>query len=339
MDPEQLRALVEEYRQNQMMAGQQDLIPEYDGGDPRTYVQLLAASHGSQLASQFTGGADIAPIMQEAADAGYYEGDPMGGLLGDALQVVGATGEFLAENPALFFALPFAVAGITGAFGASGSAAAAADGLAPMTTGGATMLPGGTGAGVAAVNSALAGAPMATLPAAIATPAAISAFTGTGAAAAAAPAAQAVLDSTGTAIPGTEPITAAGPAVGGAGVTPPAVTPPAVTPPAPAPTFFSRVGGFLQANRDIIGSVLAGVGESMLTSSAQENLLERQHELISANYAGTNPGRAFRGAAQNTQSTRPSERFGRSQAGGYGLRYNSQNGRMERELMPSRTPT
>jgi hypothetical protein len=53
-------------------------------------------------------------------------------------------------------------AALGGALGGAG--AATGDGLTTMTTGGASMLPGGTGAGVAAVNGALAGAPMASLP-------------------------------------------------------------------------------------------------------------------------------------------------------------------------------
>jgi hypothetical protein len=53
-------------------------------------------------------------------------------------------------------------AALGGALGGAG--AAAGDGLTTMTTGGASMLPGGTGYGVSAVNAAMAGAPMASLP-------------------------------------------------------------------------------------------------------------------------------------------------------------------------------
>jgi hypothetical protein len=54
-------------------------------------------------------------------------------------------------------------AALGGAFGLGGGGAAGAGGLSEMTTGGATMLPGGTGQGVAAVNAAFGGAPMASL--------------------------------------------------------------------------------------------------------------------------------------------------------------------------------
>lgn len=107
--------------------------------------------------------------------------------------------------------------------------------------------------------------------------------------------------------------------------------------PTVAPTIFSRIGSFLSNNRDIIGSVLTGIGEQIVSTNAQENLLREQRELISANYRGADPGKAYKPAAQNTQTQKPHERFAplKPSGGGYQLRFDPDKGKVVRELMPA----
>lgn len=104
-----------------------------------------------------------------------------------------------------------------------------------------------------------------------------------------------------------------------------------------APTVFSRVASFLRNNRDIIGSVLTGIGESIVQQNAQEDLLNQQRELISANYRGADPAKTYKPMAQNTQTQKPHERFAPSTAGQGGgrLRFDPLQGKIVRELMPT----
>lgn len=96
--------------------------------------------------------------------------------------------------------------------GAGESAAVATDGLTPITAGlgnpAAVALPGGNAAVQSAIGSAWGGSipAMASLPSAIATPAASAAFTGAAVPSVVGPAAaNGILDSSGSVIPGTEP--------------------------------------------------------------------------------------------------------------------------------------
>jgi len=129
---------------------------------------------------------------------------------------------------------------------------------------------------------------------------------------------------------------AAGPAMAAMPALPAALT--AAAPAAIAPTFFQRVGSFLTSNRDIIGSVIAGVGQQIATADAQTDLLRERHELTSSNYRGTDPARTYRRTAENTQTMTPAERFAPANVGGWGLSYDPKTGKMIRELMPQRTP-
>lgn len=168
-----LASRVAELNQQLGMVGQQGIPELAPGQDPRQYLQLLAASN-RPFAEQLAGeaGLDFPRLMQEAAATGMYEGQGSN----DLFSGIDRIGNFLSENPALFFGAPFLAAGLTGAFGAgSGSATAsssfanpsvaagAADGLAPITVG-ASSLPGGIPAVDAAVAGAWGGAPMASFP-------------------------------------------------------------------------------------------------------------------------------------------------------------------------------
>lgn len=186
--------------------------------------------------------------------------------------------------------------------------------------------------GAAAIASALqpAAAASGAAPAAPAAPAA--AAPAAAAPAAAAPAA--------TVAPNgllTGPMAAAGGGVGTLAGAVPAVGAGAGAAAAVTPTVFSRVGSFLARNRDIIGSVLTGIGESIVQQNAQEDLLRTQRELISANYRGADPGKNYRPMAQNTQTQKPHERFAPSTAGqgGSRLRFDPLQGKIVRELVPA----
>lgn len=139
--------------------------------------------------------------------------------------------------------------------------------------------------------------------------------------------------------------TAAGAAgAGGAAAVPTAVSPAAanaalnaVTNPAAltgastvAPTFFKRVGSFLSKNKDVIGSALAGLGESMATADLQRQLLKDKAAITSANYHGTDPSKTYRGLMPDTQTETPTERFGPHNYGGYQYDYDPKVGKIVR---------
>jgi hypothetical protein len=168
-----------------------------------------------------------------------------------------------------------ALAGAIGGGGAAGAGASGAAGaggtLGPMTTGGATMLPGGTGAGVAAVNSAMTGA------------------TTTMAAA---------------------PAVAATAARGG---------------------LMSRVGGFLGRNKDIVGNVLAGVGDSMAVDQefdGRRDLMREEAAITAGNYRGANPSAKYRGLAPVASGPTPTQRF--DDYAPYEYRYDAKSGTIRR---------
>jgi hypothetical protein len=109
--------------------------------------------------------------------------------------------------------------------------------------------------------------------------------------------------------------------------------------------LFRTVGSFLGRHKDIVGSVLATWGEATMAGKAQEaafenqrELLEREHELVASNYRGTGSGAGYRPMAQNTQTVKPAERYAAASTMSYGLKFNPQTGRMERELMPAGAP-
>lgn len=164
---EALRQAINQRNMQAAMVGSQNFLPEFTGStdqDVRQYVQMLAASD-PQTAEQFASftGSSIPDLMQEAEAAGYYRRAPTKGLLGKAMDVVGGIGRFAEDNPALMFALPFAVGAATGAFGGAGAGAGgagAAGGSAttfPLATGGpvtVSAIPGVTAGTTAATTAA-----------------------------------------------------------------------------------------------------------------------------------------------------------------------------------------
>lgn len=113
-------------------------------------------------------------------------------------------------------------------------------------------------------------------------------------------------------------LTAADSAAGGAAITG------AAAPAAAGTGFLSKVGSFLNKNKDVVGSVLQGVGQGLALDAenkAQQDLLQKKHDLIAGNYQGASPSTTFRGLAPNTGGQSPDQRFGRSTAGAGGWRY------------------
>jgi hypothetical protein len=139
--------------------------------------------------------------------------------------------------------------------------------------------------------------------------------TATATASAAAPAAaNGVTDAAGNAIPGTEVV---------GNVT-------------SAATGFKRVADFLSRNADVIGSILAGVGQELATANAEKDLLRERFDLTAANYRGADPGRAYRPAAPRTSGPKAGERFAPpTKPTSWGLVYDPKQRRMVRELMPA----
>lgn len=183
------------------------------------------------------------------------------------------------------FVAPFLLGAIGGAFGggaaASGGSAAAGDGLAPITVG-ASKLPGGVAAVDAANAAAWGGAGMTSMPAV------------GGAASNAASAAGPILDSSGAVIPGTEVVqTVANNPVSRGGL-------------------LSRAGQFVKDNKDIIGSTIAGIGDSVVADQMHDNdldLLRERQALTASNYRGANPGARYRGLVPRTGGQTPTQRF------------------------------
>lgn len=97
--------------------------------------------------------------------------------------------------------------------------------------------------------------------------------------------------------------------------------------------LLSRVGGFLKNNKDIVGSVIAGVGDSMAAKdqlNAQKDLLRERNNLTAGNYRGADPGRTYRGLARDTQTQTPTERFPSEVNGGWEYQYDPRVGRIVR---------
>lgn len=107
--------------------------------------------------------------------------------------------------------------------------------------------------------------------------------------------------------------TAADSAAGGAAIT----APPAAAA-AGGSGLLSNVGKFLNTNKDLIGGLVKGVGEGYAANAqaqAQQDLLQKKQDLISANYRGANPNATFRGLAPNPNGVPPDQKFGRTTAG------------------------
>lgn len=88
--------------------------------------------------------------------------------------------------------------------------------------------------------------------------------------------------------------------------------------------FLGKVGSLVKDNKDLIGSVLDGVGKGLALDAenkAQLDLLQKKHDLIASNYNGANPSSTFRGLAPNTGAPSPAQRFGASTAGVGGWRW------------------
>lgn len=95
-------------------------------------------------------------------------------------------------------------------------------------------------------------------------------------------------------------------------------------------TFFTKVGTFLTANKDIIGSVLAGIGQATAAADAEKEILQERQRLTAANYHGTNPAVGYRALMPDTQTQTPDQRFGRRDQGGFTLQLDPTTHRMKR---------
>lgn len=216
-------AQIEDLRMQYAMMGQPSPYPEAQvGADAMEYLTNLSFSGNSADAANFAQQLGISPealnanvtsVNQESQDR---RGSNIFGAIGNLTRV----GQGEVTNPLDFLrdaatlgAIGYGTSFLGGGAGAGAgeTAAVAADGLTPITVS-ATPLAGGVPAIDAATAAAWGGSipALSSLPAAIATPAASSAFTGVGGAGLG----SGILDSSGSVIPGTE-VT---PTAGGGGI-------------------------------------------------------------------------------------------------------------------------
>lgn len=97
--------------------------------------------------------------------------------------------------------------------------------------------------------------------------------------------------------------------------------------------LLGKAGTFVRNNRDIIGSVLEGVGNSMADErgyDAQRDLLRERAALTAANYNGTNPGRTYRGLAPGQSTVPAADRYDPNTYGGWQYEYDPRVGKIVR---------
>ena len=87
-------------------------------------------------------------------------------------------------------------------------------------------------------------------------------------------------------------------------------------------------GGWIERNPEIAGGIISGIGQGLL--SPEEDYLRERQRLISANYAGTDPGRNFRDLAPGTSGQSPTERFDPRTYGSWEYVYDPKQGRIVR---------
>lgn len=138
---------IEAIRQNQMMAGRDPYQAPEVGGDAMGYLSNLwfGGGEGHDLAPELAGQLGITP--EQFNDTMSATNERTASKPHGVLGAISGIGNYVKENPALLFAAPFAVAGLTGAFGAGAGSAASG------TAAGADM----GGAGVLAAAPATAG--------------------------------------------------------------------------------------------------------------------------------------------------------------------------------------
>ena len=93
--------------------------------------------------------------------------------------------------------------------------------------------------------------------------------------------------------------------------------------------LLSRVGGFIKDNPEVSGGIIKGLGTGLFAES-DSDVLRTRHGLVSANYAGADPGANYRGAAPGTSGQTPTERFDPKVYGSFEYQYDPKVGRIVR---------
>lgn len=266
---------------------------------PATLEQLQSRPGYAQFAQRVTdAGFDPADLVnQRNRNIGDYESGGLASHIGDFMDRSGL-GDLITY----------------GTIGVAGLGAAGAFGVGPFAGGGGAA---SSGAGAAASGSSGAGA-------AGATSGAVDALTGVTLPASAVPiGAGTSIDALAAGGMATLPASIAGAAGAGA----------AGTAAASGGGLLSRVGGFFSNNKDLIGSVIGGIGDRMAAEDAldaQRDLLRERYALTAGNYRGASAGSKYRGLMTGTQKQTPMQRFDADKYGGYEYRYDPQQGRIVR---------
>lgn len=122
----------------------------------------------------------------------------------------------------------------------------------------------------------------------------------------------------------------------GAGVTTPTATGTGSAAPGTTSSrgLLSRVtgeGSWLERNQALVGNVVGGIGEGLMTSASADAELDMMRERsneIRRNYEGVEPGANYRTLSAEGSGVTPSQRFGQRLR--YQFQYNPQSQRIER---------
>jgi hypothetical protein len=93
------------------------------------------------------------------------------------------------------------------------------------------------------------------------------------------------------------------------------------------------VGNFVNKNQDLVGNLVSGVGQGLLSGSeadADADLLRERYRLAGSNYADTDPGAGYRDIAPGTSRQTPTERFDPKTYGSFQYQYDPSVGRIVR---------
>lgn len=90
-------------------------------------------------------------------------------------------------------------------------------------------------------------------------------------------------------------------------------------------------GGWLERNQTLVGNVVGGIGEGLMSSAsadAELDMMRERSNQVRRNYEGVDPGTTYRTLSNEGSGVSPTERFG--QRPRYQFQYNPQSQRIER---------
>lgn len=97
--------------------------------------------------------------------------------------------------------------------------------------------------------------------------------------------------------------------------------------------LISRVGGWAKENPELAGGLIQGVGSALTAGAnadAERDLVRERYTQVRQNYAGADPGSAYRSADPARGGLMPSQRFDPSYYGSWEYRYDPNAGRIVR---------